>query len=187
MILFCPALILKYVFFILFFCTLIFGVYIYLQHFERKWYFYSCIKWIKSDIKDICIVNKLFVLKNDVLLNFSIKESWKKSITVSTKIWSCSTVFIIYNNTCFLSIKSAYYNDFWRIMLNTGVMKLKIQLYITGINNILIYIHMESIISVTLYFTLSLLHVTCTYYHVVISSNTKPFKNIKKLYRPQHF
>ncbi len=29
-------------------------------------------------------------------------------------------------------------------MANTGVMKLKIQLYITGINDILIYIHMES-------------------------------------------
>ncbi len=38
-------------------------------------------------------------------------------IIVSTKIFSSKTVFNIDNNEkCFLSSKSAYYNDFWRIM-----------------------------------------------------------------------
>ncbi len=45
-----------------------------------------------------------------------IKDSWKiKCITVSTKILCGTTVFNIDNNQkCFLSSKSAYYNDFWR-------------------------------------------------------------------------
>ncbi len=32
----------------------------------------------------------------------------------STKILSSTTVFNIDDNKCFLSRKSAYYNDFWR-------------------------------------------------------------------------
>jgi len=41
----------------------------------------------------------------------------KKSITFYTKISSSTTVFNFDNDTkCFLSTKSAYYNDFWRIM-----------------------------------------------------------------------
>ncbi len=45
-----------------------------------------------------------------------IKESRKiKCITVSTKIWSSTTVFSIdTNQKCFLSINSVYYYDFWR-------------------------------------------------------------------------
>ncbi len=39
----------------------------------------------------------------------------EKSITISTKVLSSTTVLNIYNNqNGFLSIKSAYYYDFWR-------------------------------------------------------------------------
>ncbi len=54
-------------------------------------------------------------------------------------MYLCSTkILIIFhidnNNKCFLSIKSAYKNDFWKIMtLKTGVMMLKIQLSIMGL------------------------------------------------------
>ncbi len=42
-----------------------------------------------------------------------IKESWKKCITVYTKMLSSTTVYY-HSYKCFLSSKSAYYNDFWR-------------------------------------------------------------------------
>ncbi len=54
------------------------------------------------------------------------------------KILSSTTVFNIDN-------KSAYYNDFWRIVtLNTRVMMLKVQLCITWINYILTDLHIEN-------------------------------------------
>ncbi len=46
-----------------------------------------------------------------------IKKILKIYITLSTKILSSRTLFNIdKNKKCFLSSKSAYYNDFWRIM-----------------------------------------------------------------------
>ncbi len=82
---------------------------------------------------------------NRVLLNLFICGSWKiQCITFYTK--TLSNCFNIDNNQkCFLSIKSAYYYDFWRSCdtedwsnddENTAL--------ITGINYILIYIHIEN-------------------------------------------
>ncbi len=46
-----------------------------------------------------------------------VKESWKKMYHGFHKTLGSKTVFNIDNNKeCFFSIKSAYYNDFWRIM-----------------------------------------------------------------------
>ncbi len=66
-----------------------------------------------------------------------IKESWKKHEVA---------VFNTDSNTkCFLSSKSAYYYDFWRsCALKAGVMMLKIQLWISGINDILIGTQIEN-------------------------------------------
>ncbi len=59
------------------------------------------------------------------------KESCKKMYHGFHKTLGSKTVFNIDNKECFFSIKSAYYNDFWRdhVTLKTAVMMLKIQLF----------------------------------------------------------
>ncbi len=66
---------------------------------------YSDIYNVRKDFYFYSILNFLFI-----------KESWNIiHITISTKIWSSTTVFNIDNNQkCFLSSKSVYYYDFWR-------------------------------------------------------------------------
>ncbi len=71
---------------------------------------------MKSDNKDIYNVTEIeFYSKKNLLF---IKESHQINPTKnSTKIVISTTVFYINNNKkCFLSSKSAYQNDFWRIM-----------------------------------------------------------------------
>ncbi len=76
-----------------------------------------------------------YVWNNHILLS----KNPEKSITVSTKIRSNTTVFNINDNQkCFLSSKSEI--DFWRSCdTEDWRMMLKIQLRITGINYILKY------------------------------------------------
>jgi len=51
---------------------------------------------------------------NYVILNFLFTNKKRKSIMVSTEIWSSTTVFNIGNNQkSFLTTKSTYYNDYW--------------------------------------------------------------------------
>ncbi len=71
----------------------------------------ECIKLIKSDSKDIYNVKEDIYFKQKLFFwTLFIKESLKiKCTTVSTKIWSSTTVVNTDNNQkCFLS------NDFWR-------------------------------------------------------------------------
>ncbi len=65
---------------------------------------------------------------------------------VSKKIWSSITVLNIENNIFFLEQQISILEWFLKdhVTLKTGVMMLKIQLRITGINYILIYITIEN-------------------------------------------
>ncbi len=67
---------------------------------------------------------------------------------------SITTILNISNNTCFLSCKSAYYNDLWRIMWHCS---LKFSFAITGVNCMkleIILIIFYSIIVFTVFFKL---------------------------------
>jgi len=67
-------------------------------------------------VKRHYVTRKIFQI-NVVLSTFYSSKNPEKSITFYTKISSSTTVFNFDNDTkCFLSTKSAYYNDFWRIM-----------------------------------------------------------------------
>ncbi len=86
---------------------------------------------------------KTFIMLQKIILNFLfICESWKiKCVTVSTKTL---TVFNIDNNQkCFLSSKSAYYYDFWRITEECSNDAENTAL-ITEINYSLTHIHIEN-------------------------------------------
>ncbi len=79
-----------------------------IMYFIQQW----CIKLIKSN-KGIYIISKFCILNT---FSFELYIHQRKYIVVSTKILSSTTVFDNNNKKCFLSTKSAYYNDFWRIM-----------------------------------------------------------------------
>ncbi len=71
----------------------------------------GCIKLIKSNRKCIYNVTKVYSVEFLFQINGferSIHQRILKKESVSTKIWSSSTIFDIDNK------KSAYYNDFWR-------------------------------------------------------------------------
>ncbi len=92
----------------------------------------DALNWSNGISKDINNVIKYLYFYQKVLKNVL----WFK------KILKITTVFNIDNNKCFLSNKSAYSNNYWRI--KTGVMTLITQLYISGINYILKYIQTEN-------------------------------------------
>jgi len=87
---------------------------------EISTFLQRCIKLIKSDSKDIYNVTK-DVLSLFIWTSYSSKNP-EKSVSVSTEILSSTTVFNIDNkNKCFLSSKSAYYKDFWRMTGNDRI------------------------------------------------------------------
>ncbi len=89
----------------------------------------GCIKLIKCDSKDIHDVIKISISNKSCSFKLSIHQRLKYIYSQFHKIWSSTTIFKMYNNLkCLLSSKSAYSNDFWRIMLHWRMM-LKIQLW----------------------------------------------------------
>ncbi len=58
-------------------------------------------------------INTFIQQENIKLIKISSKESWKNSVTFSTKTLSSAMFSKIDDKKCFLSTKSAYWNDFW--------------------------------------------------------------------------
>ncbi len=109
----------------------------FLQYLKEQYFFITIIIFKLYHSKVLVLINKycylarMHLIKSEYICNVKkksyfkkmptcnvlfIKESWKKCITVSTLILSSKTFFNIDNEKRFLSIKSAYQNDFWRII-----------------------------------------------------------------------
>ncbi len=127
--------------------------------------FFRIHRWIESskeqhlfEIEIFCNIINVFTgtfdQLNASLINKSINSSLLSLTANYTKISGCTTVFNIdNNNTCFLSTKSVYDNDFWRSCdtedwrndaENTDL--------ITEINDILKYIHRKQLYSIVIIF-----------------------------------
>ncbi len=91
---------------------------LFIYYHSRVWGQQGCINLIKSDRKEVNNVTKYFYFKYILFfLTFYSSKNNENNVTISRKILSSTAVFNIDNNKkCFLSSKSAYLNDFWRIM-----------------------------------------------------------------------
>ncbi len=127
--------------------------------------FYSLMRWSKVTIKTFIMLQKISISNKCCAFELSIHQ--KSYIMVSTKIWSSTAVFNIDKNLkCFLSSNQHIImisED--HVTLKPGVIMLKIQLCIVGINYSLTYIYIKtSILNFKKCFTILL------FYCIVLSN-----------------
>ncbi len=96
----------------------------------------NVLNWSKVTVKTFKLLQFVFALLNFVR-PYHKRLGFHKKVLVTLY----NAVFNINNNKkCFLNSKTAYWNDFWRIMWHRSLELLKIQLCITGIKCFLKYI-----------------------------------------------